>query len=144
MPSGIRRLIGPAERVSITGMIPEPMLAPNTKAKARSSGTTPLVAKDMTRSTTATLEWAIQVSTAASNTARIGSSASGRTTLCRTSLPLSGADAPTIKVSDRRRSPTPIRMRPICCTLDAELAMKQMTPTRINAGEAQAISKERT
>jgi hypothetical protein len=44
LPSGIRRLIGPAERVSIIGMIPEPMLAPNTKAKASSSGTTPLVA----------------------------------------------------------------------------------------------------
>ena len=49
-----------------------PRLAPSTRAKAASSGIVPLAAKDITNRTTATLEWAAQVSAAARITSSIG------------------------------------------------------------------------
>ncbi len=74
LPTGSRLAAGsPPDGASSSGLIEVPRLAPSTRAKAACKGIAPFAANDMTSSTTATLEWAAQVRTAASKAAISGS-----------------------------------------------------------------------
>ena len=88
-------------------------MAPRTRAKPNSAGTTPARLKDMISSTSATLEWASQARTAAKITAKIGSLDRGAMMLCRASLPRRGSEAPTMSPSDSSNRPSPIDIRPM-------------------------------
>lgn len=117
LPNGRRR----ATRLPATpsaGKAP-PRLAPSTRARAMGSETSPAWARDATSSTTATLEWQAQVSSAASSRAISGSPSrpwitatkAGEASICCREWP-SNASARSIRPSPIRHWPRLSRRGP--------------------------------
>ncbi|MCY1508874.1 hypothetical protein D9M68_431980 [compost metagenome] len=139
LPRGRRR----ATRVRATpsaGKAP-PRLAPSTRARAVGKETSPVAAREATSSTTATLEWQAQVSSAASNRVINGSPCRPATAAMNTSEPsMLSSDWPS-SVSARSIRPRPIRHWPTLSRRRSSRRRNSTSPASRASGASSEVSK---
>ena len=94
------------------GLMAVPRLAPSTSAKATCGATMWWLARDMTSTTTATLEWAAQVNAADSSTAATGWVDSASRIMPSMGAVWNGWNSSTNWCRDSSSSPRPMKTRP--------------------------------